>query len=115
MDFEASVAENRFTIKPNVDPAIDESKSLPTGFSYLHSHDRKYTEYSETVSIHLLTMLRPSVRKEEDDGVVQLLDRCSQKRARTPRCSHPLLLCHLHPSGLSTQLIYIFPASTRMY
>lgn len=26
VDFETSLAENRFTIKPNVDPAIDESR-----------------------------------------------------------------------------------------
>lgn len=31
VDFESSVAENRFTIKPNVHPAIDESKCLHTG------------------------------------------------------------------------------------
>lgn len=46
-------------------------------------------------------MLPPSAREEEDDGVVRLPDRCSQKRAWTPWRSHPLLLRHLHPSGLS--------------
>ncbi|XP_036931500.1 mutS protein homolog 5 isoform X2 [Acanthopagrus latus] len=33
VDFEASVAENRFTIKPNVDPAIDEKKRRMMGLS----------------------------------------------------------------------------------
>lgn len=32
MDFETSIAEKRFSIKPNVDPAIDESKCLHAGF-----------------------------------------------------------------------------------
>lgn len=32
MDFEASIAENRFTIKANVHPAIDESMCLNIGF-----------------------------------------------------------------------------------
>lgn len=30
MDFEASLAENRFTIRANVHPAIDESKKQPS-------------------------------------------------------------------------------------
>uniref|UniRef100_A0A8D3B7Y6 MutS protein homolog 5 n=1 Tax=Scophthalmus maximus TaxID=52904 RepID=A0A8D3B7Y6_SCOMX len=33
VDFETSVAENRFTIKPNVDPAIDEKKRRMMGLS----------------------------------------------------------------------------------
>uniref|UniRef100_UPI0037E7B62E mutS protein homolog 5 n=1 Tax=Semicossyphus pulcher TaxID=241346 RepID=UPI0037E7B62E len=33
VDFESSVAENRFTIKPNVDPAIDEKKRRMMGLS----------------------------------------------------------------------------------
>ncbi|XP_036394605.1 mutS protein homolog 5 [Megalops cyprinoides] len=33
VDFEASLAENRFTIKPNVDPAIDEKKRRMMGLS----------------------------------------------------------------------------------
>ncbi|XP_068614872.1 mutS protein homolog 5 [Brachionichthys hirsutus] len=34
VDFETSVAENRFTIKPNVDPAIDEKKRTMMGLSH---------------------------------------------------------------------------------
>lgn len=48
-----------------------------------------------------MVILPPSVREEDDDGVIRLPDRCSQKRAGTPGCSHPLLLRHLHPPGLS--------------
>ncbi|XP_022621924.1 mutS protein homolog 5 [Seriola dumerili] len=33
VDFETSIAENRFTIKPNVDPAIDEKKRRMMGLS----------------------------------------------------------------------------------
>ncbi|CAJ1062215.1 LOW QUALITY PROTEIN: mutS protein homolog 5 [Xyrichtys novacula] len=33
VDFESSIAENRFTIKPNVDPAIDEKKRQMMGLS----------------------------------------------------------------------------------
>ncbi|KAM9852103.1 mutS protein homolog 5 [Aulostomus maculatus] len=33
VDFEASIAESRFTIKPNVDPAIDEKKRRMNGLS----------------------------------------------------------------------------------
>uniref|UniRef100_A0A3Q0S4H9 MutS protein homolog 5 n=1 Tax=Amphilophus citrinellus TaxID=61819 RepID=A0A3Q0S4H9_AMPCI len=33
VDFEASLAENRFTVKPNVDPAIDEKKRKMMGLS----------------------------------------------------------------------------------
>ncbi|XP_076592847.1 mutS protein homolog 5 [Chaetodon auriga] len=33
VDFEASIAENHFTIKPNVDPAIDEKKRMMMGLS----------------------------------------------------------------------------------
>ncbi|KAM9353958.1 LOW QUALITY PROTEIN: mutS protein homolog 5 [Symphorus nematophorus] len=33
VDFETSIAENRFTIKPNVDPAIDEKKRKMMGLS----------------------------------------------------------------------------------
>nr|XP_057941012.1 mutS protein homolog 5 isoform X1 [Doryrhamphus excisus]XP_057941013.1 mutS protein homolog 5 isoform X1 [Doryrhamphus excisus] len=33
VDFETSVAENRFTIKPNVDPAVDEKKRQMAGLS----------------------------------------------------------------------------------
>ncbi|XP_054477288.1 mutS protein homolog 5 [Anoplopoma fimbria] len=33
VDFESSIAENRFTIKPNVDPAIDEKKRRMMGLS----------------------------------------------------------------------------------
>ncbi|XP_054638507.1 mutS protein homolog 5 isoform X2 [Dunckerocampus dactyliophorus] len=33
VDFETSIAENRFTIKPNVDPAVDEKKRQMAGLS----------------------------------------------------------------------------------
>ena len=42
MDFESSSTENRFTIKPNVDPAIDESKSGPAGSRAVFSKHKKY-------------------------------------------------------------------------
>lgn len=40
-------------------------------------------------------------REEEDDGVVWLPNRCCQERTGTAGCSYHLLLCHIHPSGLS--------------
>ncbi len=32
MDFEGSIAENRFTVRPNVDPVIDESEWFSIDF-----------------------------------------------------------------------------------
>lgn len=48
-------------------------------------------------------MMPLSGREEEDDGSVRLFDWCSQKRTGAAGPSHFLLLCHLHPSGLSMQ------------
>ncbi len=48
----------------------------------------------------------PSYREEEDDGVVRLPDRRSQKRTGTPGCTHPVLLRYLHPSGPAD--VYLF-------
>ncbi|XP_008321312.1 mutS protein homolog 5 [Cynoglossus semilaevis] len=46
VDFETSLAENRFTIKPNVDPAIDEKKRRMMGLSdFLTEIARKELEY----------------------------------------------------------------------
>lgn len=44
-------------------------------------------------------------REKEDDGSVWLSDGCGQKRTGAARCSYSLLLRHLHPSGLSMQLL----------
>ncbi|XP_023118340.2 mutS protein homolog 5 [Amphiprion ocellaris] len=46
VDFETSLAENRFTIKPNVDPAIDEKKRKMMGLSdFLTDVARRELEY----------------------------------------------------------------------
>lgn len=50
-------------------------------------------------------MMPLSGREEEDHGSVRLSDWCSQKRTGAAGCSYFLLLCHLHPPGLSTQLL----------
>lgn len=42
-----------------------------------------------------------STREEENYGVARLPNRCCQKRTGTAGRSYHLLLCHLHPSGLS--------------
>lgn len=41
-----------------------------------------------------------STRKEENDGVVRLPNRCCQERTAAAGRSYHLVLCHLHPSGL---------------
>ncbi|KAJ8354533.1 hypothetical protein SKAU_G00221000 [Synaphobranchus kaupii] len=49
VDFEGSLAENRFTIKPNVDPAIDEKKRRMMGLSdFLTDVARKELENLDT-------------------------------------------------------------------
>lgn len=54
-------------------------------------------------------MLTLSGREKEDDGSVWLSDGCGQKRTGAAGCSHFLLLRHLHPSGLSMQLLKLPP------
>lgn len=91
VDFEATVQENRFTVKPNVDPAMDESKGS------LH---RFFLE-----SLCDLVELNPfcsPVREEEDGGIVWLLDRRCSKRTWTSGPSSSIVLCHLHPFGQIT-------------
>ncbi|XP_041650344.1 mutS protein homolog 5 [Cheilinus undulatus] len=49
VDFESSIAENRFTIKPNVDPAIDEKKRRMMGLSdFLTDVARRELEHLDT-------------------------------------------------------------------
>ncbi|XP_034553444.1 mutS protein homolog 5 isoform X2 [Notolabrus celidotus] len=49
VDFESSVAESRFTIKPNVDPAIDEKKRRMMGLSdFLTDVARRELEHLDT-------------------------------------------------------------------
>ncbi|KAF7669713.1 hypothetical protein LDENG_00147140 [Lucifuga dentata] len=49
VDFESSVTENRFTIKPNVDPAIDEKKRRMMGLSdFLTDVARRELEHLDT-------------------------------------------------------------------
>uniref|UniRef100_A0A3P8UH54 MutS homolog 5 n=1 Tax=Cynoglossus semilaevis TaxID=244447 RepID=A0A3P8UH54_CYNSE len=45
VDFETSLAENRFTIKPNVDPAIDEKRRMMGLSDFLTEIARKELEY----------------------------------------------------------------------
>lgn len=55
-------------------------------------------------------------REEENDGVVRLPNRCCQKRTGTAGRSYHLLLCHLHPPGLSfiSDLVKTFPRSAHI-
>uniref|UniRef100_A0A8C8GTR4 MutS protein homolog 5 n=1 Tax=Oncorhynchus tshawytscha TaxID=74940 RepID=A0A8C8GTR4_ONCTS len=49
VDFEGSLAENRFTVKPNVDPAIDEKKRRMMGLSdFLTDVARRELEHLDT-------------------------------------------------------------------
>uniref|UniRef100_A0A4W5KJ93 MutS homolog 5 n=1 Tax=Hucho hucho TaxID=62062 RepID=A0A4W5KJ93_9TELE len=49
VDFEGSLAENRFTVKPNVDPAIDEKKRRMMGLSdFLTDVVRRELEHLDT-------------------------------------------------------------------
>ncbi|XP_030604943.1 mutS protein homolog 5 [Archocentrus centrarchus] len=79
VDFEASLAENRFTVKPNVDPAIDEKKRKMMGLSdFLTDVARRELEHLDAripsccvVYIPLIGFLLslprlPSMVKEED-------------------------------------------------
>lgn len=95
VDFESSLEENRFTIKPNVDPAIDESKCSEI---FIHLWVLWAHYMLVDLSLALLTLCLP-FREEEDGGAIWLPDRCCQKRAWTAGPPNTFLLCHLYPSG----------------
>ncbi|XP_053288952.1 mutS protein homolog 5 [Pleuronectes platessa] len=113
VDFEASIAENRFTIKPNVDPAIDEKKRRMMGLSdFLTDVARRELEHLEAripsccviyipLIGFLLTVPRlPSMVEREDfeieglDFMFLSEDRLHYRSQRTKELDH--LLGDLH-------------------
>lgn len=73
VDFEATVQENRFTVKPNVDPAIDESKGS------LHLFVEALSDLCMLVELTQAPLCAPA-REKEDGGTVRLPDgRCSKR------------------------------------
>ncbi|XP_034466474.1 mutS protein homolog 5 isoform X3 [Hippoglossus hippoglossus] len=113
VDFEASIAENRFTIKPNVDPAIDEKKRRMMGLSdFLTDVARRELEHLEAripsccvIYIPLIGFLLsvprlPSMVEREDfeieglDFMFLSEDRLHYRSQRTKELDH--LLGDLH-------------------
>ncbi|XP_059194403.1 mutS protein homolog 5 isoform X1 [Centropristis striata] len=86
VDFESSMAENRFTIKPNVDPAIDEKKRRMMGLSdFLTDVARRELEHLDAripsccviyipLIGFLLSVPRLPSMVEKEDFVIEGLD-----------------------------------------
>ncbi|XP_031659242.1 mutS protein homolog 5 [Oncorhynchus kisutch] len=86
VDFEGSLAENHFTVKPNVDPAIDEKKKRMMGLSdFLTDVARRELEHLDTripsccviyipLIGFLLSVPRLTSMVEKEDFEIEVLD-----------------------------------------